>query len=107
MSDFQFLNEHVNLKTEINDELRIVYNNAVNAEKYYAVDSKKCISYVREATTEICKIYSACYNINQNCRWLNDYISQKKFYIRKGIYDLDIINDALYSYNCKTIIKKD
>lgn len=41
MSDFQFLNEHVNLKTEINDELRIVYNNAVNAEKYYAVDSKK------------------------------------------------------------------
>ena len=26
MSDFQFLNEHVNLKTEINDELRIVYN---------------------------------------------------------------------------------
>lgn len=47
MSDFQFLNEHVNLKTEINDELRIVYNNAVNAEKYYAVDSKKCISYVR------------------------------------------------------------
>ncbi len=32
MSDFQFLNEHVNLKTEINDELRIVYNNAVNAE---------------------------------------------------------------------------
>lgn len=30
-----------------------------------------------------------------------------EFYIRKGIYDLDIINDALYSYNCKTIIKKD
>lgn len=40
MSDFQFLNEHVNLKTEINDELRIVYNNAVNAEKYYAVVQK-------------------------------------------------------------------
>ena len=107
MSDFQFLNEHVNLKTEINDELRIVYNNAVNAEKYYAVDSKKCISYVREATTEICKIYSACYNINQNCRWLNDYISQKSrlmVCVGSDIYGkLLYIQQNCTSYNCNNV----
>lgn len=35
----------------------------------------------------------------------SDYIFE--FFIRKGIYDLDIINEALYDNGCKTITKKD
>lgn len=94
MSDFDFLNEHSNLKIEINDALRIVYSNAVNAEEYYTISAEKCISYIREATTEICKIYSMCYNINQNCRWLNDYINQSSNFA--SYIGTDAYNKLLY-----------
>ena len=89
MSDFDFLNEHSNLKVEINDALRIVYANAVNAEKYYEINSEKCMSFIREAATEICRIYSMCYSINSNGQWLNDYVNQTNNiarYIGTGAY---------------------
>ena len=101
MSDFEFLNEHSNLKPEINDILRVVYSNAVNAEKYYVISSEKCISYIREAAAEICKIYSMCYNINQNCQWLNDYVNQNSKLA--PCIGMDAYGKLLYiQQNCKS-----
>lgn len=100
MSDFDFLNEHSNLKAEINDVLRIVHSNAVNAEKYYVISSEKCVSYIREAATEICKIYSMCYGINQDCRWLNDYVNQNSKLA--ACIGMDVYGKLLYiQQNCK------